>query len=264
MVKKYQLGEEILSTQGQSHKEQVKKLKELQRDQLRENLETRVIHGVFAKEANKPGVDNKASHRWLTHGRLQAQTEAIITAGQDGVLHTAAYQTRVLKTMSDETCRACGTHAEMIGHILTCCELYKWSLIKDRHDRVLYQLTRCTVKKLGLELPKQMRAPGGMIRNGIISNKQTEVLIDQCIPTIRPIEERKPDLVVRMHNKERILIFEVAACWEPLIQEREKQKNRKYQELAADLATQTGYKVTTIPVVMGTSGIVRGLRKHLK
>lgn len=46
--------------------------------------------------------------------------------------------------------------------------------------------------------------------------------------------------------------------------EREKQKKSKYQELAADLATQwLGYMMMVTPVVVGDLGLVRGLKKHL-
>lgn len=143
--------------------------------------------------------------------------------------------------MGDETYRECEASPETLGHILSCCEEYKWGLCKDRHDRVLYQLTKLTMAKLGMKLPNSLRAPGGMIRGGTIKSNKITILVDQCIPTIRLIEERKPDLVICIDDKERIIIFEVAICWEPLLKERETQKHQKYQELAADMANPWNY-----------------------
>ena len=42
----------------------------------------------------KVGWDTTLSHQWLKDGRLQARTESLIVAAQDGIIHTCA---RVLK-----------------------------------------------------------------------------------------------------------------------------------------------------------------------
>lgn len=47
----------------------------------------------------------------------------------------------------------------------------------------------------------------------------------------------------------------MACAWEPLIQEREREKKNKYQELAADLAKQwPGFKISVTLVVLGDLG----------
>ena len=43
-------------------------------------------------------------------------------------------------------------------------------------------------------------------------------------------------MVVRMTAEKRIVVFEVACAWDRLVAEREREKMRKYEELAADLA----------------------------
>ena len=62
-------------------------------------------------------------------------------------------------------------------------------------------------------------------------------MVDQVFRTSRWIRERRPDLVVHMKDENRAIIFEVACALDNLVEEREKEKWRKYQELAADLAT---------------------------
>ena len=91
------------------------------------------------------------------------------------------------------------------------------------------------------------------------------ILIDQAIPTDKTLEHRRPDLTVRLAGERRVVIFEVACAWDPLVGTREKEKRAKYQELAADLVNQwPGFRAVVIPVVIGDLGVIESLRKHLK
>lgn len=111
-----------------------KKLREVQIRTLVMKLQRKKIHGVFAKQARMAETDKKATFEWLKEGNLQAETEAVIVAAQDGVTHTNAYRSRILREHSNPLCRACGKADETIGHILAGCESHRWSLYKDRHD----------------------------------------------------------------------------------------------------------------------------------
>ena len=133
------------------------------------------------------------------------------------------------------------------------------SIYKERHDRVLYQLVRAVSDNLGLKVPKQLRAPG------VMGTSAKRLIIDQSLLTDREISDRRPDLVVRLTSQRRVVIFEVACAWEPTVTERENQKRRKYQELAADLSHQwPGYRIEVIPVVVGDLGLITNMRKLLK
>ena len=129
---------------------------------------------------------------------------------------------------------------------------------------VLFQLVKAVATKLEMCIPQALRAPGGIIREGTMQHKGRTLLIDQCHPTDWKMTERRPDLVVKLEKERRATIFEVAIAWEPLVKERTKQKQRKYQELAAELARQwPGYRVKVVPVVLGSMGLVTDLQKHL-
>lgn len=52
-------------------------------------------------------------------------------------------------------------------------------------------------------------------------------MIDQCLPTIEVMTERRPDLVVKCQKRKLGIIFEVACAWDPLDQKRETQKKRQ-------------------------------------
>lgn len=53
------------------------------------------IHGVFAAKTLGLECNKKVTHMWLKVGRLSSETEGLIVAAQDGVVHTAAYRARV-------------------------------------------------------------------------------------------------------------------------------------------------------------------------
>ncbi len=70
---------------------------------------------------------------WVRQGKLDAKTESLMMAAQDGVHHTNAYRARVQKMGNREQCRSCGEEPETLGRD------HKFGGIKDRHDRVLWQ-----------------------------------------------------------------------------------------------------------------------------
>ncbi len=238
---------------------------ERQNGAMRARWTSKTIHGVFGKQVLKPDVDKKATHAWLEDGKLQARTEALVVAAQDGVIHTRAYQHRVLRISGvSPDCRRCGA-PETIYHILSSCPVYAFTLIKDRHDRVLYQLVKAIAKSLKIPVPAYMRLVGGKAKAGALGGGGREILVDQLIPTRETIRERRPDLVVTDQKQGKIMIFDVACSGERRIKEREKEKWAKYQELAADMAGRNkGYKVSVVPVVVGDLGVVMGAKKSLK
>ena len=242
----------------------VAELREAQWDKLWSQLVRMPPHGVHKRELQKEGVDVKATHRWLKDGRLRP---ALVMAAQDQVLHTAAYQAKVMKKTRDPKCRACGQEDETVAHILAACPKYKWGLRKQRHDRVLYQLVMAVADRLGLRVPRVLRGKEGGVRSGVFGSRGKTLLVDQHIPTDRATQANRPDLVVRLEKEKRIICMDVAVAWEPLVRvrEREAEKQDKYQELAADLAQAwEGYRVLVVLVVVGTLGLVRDLRTHLK
>ena len=69
---------------------------------------------------------------------------------------------------------------------------------------------------------------------GVLEDERTKLVVDASMPTDRELTSRRPDVVVFLKGSNQITILEVAVCWEPLLEEWEKEKSYKYQELAAD------------------------------
>ena len=118
-------------------------------------------------------------------------------AAQDGVIKTNAHVARVQCVSTSPQCRLCGSQ-ETLGHILSCCKIYQWTLYKERHDRVLYQLVKAVTKSLGLMLPNRPRGAGGVVKSGVMGTAAKRILIDQATPTDKVLEHRRPDLTVRL------------------------------------------------------------------
>ncbi len=120
-----------------------------------QRLDSKRIHGVFEKQTKMPETNTTASHRLLVQGRFRSETEAMVIAAQCGVIETNAYRVEVQGKEGSVECRLCRKERETIGHILSYCPEHVWGLIKDRHDKMVYQLTREIVRTLGLQIPPQ-------------------------------------------------------------------------------------------------------------
>lgn len=217
-------------------------LRDGQNQALAQTLRQKQMHGFHQVQVERRETDKKATHAWLTHGRPKAETESIIMAAQDGVIHTRVYRGLILKQQCALSCRMCD---EAIGHILSSCKLYKWSLYLERHDRILLHLVQAVMKSLDLRIPSSMRGPRGMAKSGVAGTPAKRIVIDQAIPVTQKISERKPDLLAHLRGRRLAVIFEVACAWEPLVGGREWQKREKYQSLSADLAKQwRGYTIS--------------------
>ena len=257
--------EETLSSESETPKGMVKFLKHAQLKELQTTLSGKAIHGIYYNQTRRSETDTKCTYAWLTEGKLRSETESLIVAAQDGVVHTAVYKSKIQGNPGSLACRLCNEAEETVGHILSSCDRHRWGLYKDRHDRVLYQLVKATASILGIGHHRSIRAPGGVARGGVMGTNHKMLLIDQNLPTDRTVEHTRPDLVVRLTREKKIYIFEVACAWEPLVQAREREKWSKYQELAADLAQQwKGFRVLVIPIVVGDLGLVVGMRKQLE
>lgn len=124
-------------------------------------------------------------------------------------------------------------------------------------NEVLYQLVKAVASSLEVRIPNALRGPGGVLRPGTMGTRSKKLLINQVIPTERRVPHSRPDLVVRVEREKTISIMDVACAWDTSIHKRRKEKMDRYVELAADMANQhPGYRVVTVPVVVGDLGTI--------
>ena len=245
-------------------KHAIRALKIAQTEALKSSLMGVMTHREFFGQCHEEGWDTQASHFWLVDGRLQSKTEGLMIAAQDGAVWTRAFRRRNAKESISEICRVCKEAPETVGHLLSACKPMNFTVHKERHDRVLYQVVRALSKRWGLTMPDSLRW-GTEGWNGVacLENSDVKLAIDVSVPTDRELTARRPDLISYSKGDKRIHIFDVAVAWEPLLPEREAEKRGKYQELARDLATQyPGWRTSVHPLVLGSLGSLRGFRSE--
>ena len=131
-------------------------LKAAQDDELVGTLMAKPIHRVYYQQAMAvEGNNSEGTFAWLSDGRFWAETEGLVFAAQDGVIMTNRYKHIALKVSATSTCRMCQESDETVGHILSSCAPHVWSLYKERHDWVMYQLMLALAKKLEVRVSTQ-------------------------------------------------------------------------------------------------------------
>ena len=239
-AQKYEIGD-LLRVGKEGHRAQdprstIREIRARQRQGLGEERAGKAIHGIFQAEVDRRGCDRRATCAWMRSGRFRAETEDLIIAAQDGIIHIAAYRHGMIKDGRDPTCRECGTMMETMGHIMAACSDYKWNRYKKRHDAVLDILVGAVPERHGITIPRNRWTRSGTAMGAVYEGEMATILVDQCIPTKGHFAAIRPDLMVSIYSTKTIIILEVACAWDPNVAEREAQKKPKYRELAADLA----------------------------
>ncbi len=272
VLEKYDLGFEISSESSECNKLTPKTaammVKSAQHERMVERWRGKKLHGPFRKTIESKGIDRRGSFLWLTKGRFSARSEALIQAAQDGVIHTAAFKAHVLKRDCSPLCRWCGESNETVGHLLSACKEKCWTFFKERHDRILARLLwHISMSVRGTVSERVVDATRYVTRIGEFAETwgSNRVTVDTNVPTEREVGACRPDIVLYLLDRNAIVIFEVACAWDPNVLAREQEKWLKYTDLAADLKIQYPQcAVLVVPVVVGTLGVVGGLRKRLR
>jgi len=88
----------------------------------------------------------------------------------------------------------------------------------------------------------------------VIENELFEILWDFTVETDHVIEARRPDMIVvdKMNNKSTIIDF--AIPYDSRIEDKEREKIEKYQDIARELKIVWDMPVNVIPIVIGALG----------
>ena len=227
-------------------------LKDLHSDARHSSLSRRKIHGVYYKELNRPSRSLPDCTLWLRKRNFSSQTEGTMFAIQDGVVLTRGYRRRVFRSPINDRCRlGCGAR-ETVSHILSSCPSYCFTLYK-------------ICRRYGFPSSIGHLNSPGFIDPQVYYDQASgiKISLDCLVQTSSPISERRPDLIIENRKERYIEIFEVACALDSLIEDREKEKEGKYQELARDMAASTSYNVEVYPIVIGDIGCMSKLPRYL-
>ena len=90
----------------------------------------------------------------------------------------------------------------------------------------------------------------------VLEDEDYKILWDFSIQTDHAIEARRPDLVVLDKKERSCKITDFAVPGDSRIEEKEKDKIEKYQELGRELQKIWNVKVKIIPLVVGSLGAI--------
>jgi len=92
-----------------------------------------------------------------------------------------------------------------------------------------------------------------------------KILWDMNIQTDHVIEHRRPDIVVVDKDNKRALLIDIVVPADARVEEKEREKMDRYQDLARELKRLWNVETKVIPIMVGALGTVpKGLEKNLE
>ena len=221
--------------------------------ELKEKWSEKRMHGQFIRETTEK-VDKEKSWQWLSSGDLKVGTEALLCAAQEQAIRTKYIKYHIDNTSDTPMCRLCRKKGESVQHITSGCEKLVQKEYKRRHGNVAKKVHWDICKKNDLEHSEKWyeHAPEGAVENEVI-----KVLWDINIQCDNLIEARRPDLIVIDKKEQKGIIFYIAVPADERVEEEEKEKAEKYQDLKREIRRLWKLRnVEIVPVVIGALGSV--------
>ena len=145
---------------------------------------------------------------------------------------------------------------ESVQHIISGCKKLAQKEYKRRHDNVAKKVHWNICKKNRLEHSERWyeHAPAGAVEN-----EEIKVLWDINIQCDDLIEARRPDLIVIDKKEQKGIIIDIAVPADVRVEEKEKEKVEKYQDLKREIRRLWKLRnVEIVPVVIGALESVSG------
>ena len=142
---------------------------------------------------------------------------------------------------------------ESIDHIVSGCNKLAQKEYKRRHDNLGKIVQWKLARKCNFEAADKWYEHEP---ESVLENEDHKILRVFSIQTDHSIEARRPDLVV-VHEKERsckIIVFAVPG--DSRVEEKDKDKMEKYEDLETELQKIWNFQVNIIPLVVGSLGAI--------
>lgn len=230
-----------------------------QKENTEKEWKDKPLHGQYTKITEN--TDKHKTYKWLRNGYMKKETEGLITAAQDQALPTRWKKVRIEKQPGTALCRMCNEREETTFHILSECSKLAQNEYKKRHDKVAQLVHWNLCKKYELKYAKNWY---DHVAESVTENEKAKILWDFTIQTDHVIQARRPDIVVKEKGLDHTWIIDIAVPGDSRIEEKEKEKIEKYQDLAREIQRLWQTSVNVIPVVVGALGAVGKLEEHLE
>ena len=178
-------------------------------------LARKVVHGKYGSQ-----MRSENAFLWLSEGKVDAQTSALVMAAQDAAIRTRAWESRFVG--GSDRSRVCANGRETVGHILAMCQPHQWTMYKPKHGEVARCIKWSVARALDLIAHSASRAVPD-----VVNGPKGKVYWDPFCLTLRQMTERRPDLLVWQHRERRLYIIEVAVANDLRVEERTDEKRAK-------------------------------------
>ena len=184
---------------------------------------------------------------------MKRETESLIVAAQNQNIRTNLVKAKIDKSQGYSLCRVCRKIDESINHIVSGCGKLAQKEYKRRHNNLGKIVHWKLAKKCNFEAGDKWYEHEP---ESVLENEDYKILLDFSIQTDHVIEARRPDLVVVDKKERSCKIIDFAVPGDSRIEEKEKDKIEKYQELGRELQKIWNVKVKIIPLVVGSLGAI--------
>ena len=177
--------------------------------------------------------------------------QAQILAAQEQAIRTNLIKVTIDKTQVDSKCRMCGTVDETINHLISECSKMAQKEYKRRHDWVGKRIHWDLCKKFEIHASEQWynHEP-----EAIVENDSCKILWDFTIQTDHVLEARRPDLIVVNKKENKCTIVDFPIPYDTGIEQKEKEKVDKCQDLKRELQKLWNMRITVVPIVIAALG----------
>ena len=200
-------------------------------------------------------VRSEQSWFWLQNADLKRETESLIVAAQNQSIRTNLVKAKIdkQKAKKDTLCRPCKKVDDSIDHVsISGCSKLAQKEYKRRHDNLGKIVHGKLARKCNFESGDNWY---GHEPESVSENEGNKILWDFSIQTDHVMEARRLDLVV-VDLKRTGKIVDFAAPVDSRIEEKEKEKIEKYQDLRRGLQKIWNVRVKIIPLLVGSLGAI--------
>ena len=224
--------------------------KRRQEEKIR-NWKEKALHGEFVRQtADVAGED---SWTWLRNGFLKKETEGLILAAQEQALRKNSIKHSIDKTSETPLCRLCGNSTETVRHIISGCKRLAQREYKKSHDKVALRVHREMCRKYGIECTDKWYDHQPL---AVVENRDVRITWDMTVFTDKKLNHNRPDITLVRKDTQEWTLIDMAVPADQNISTEEEKVDR-YQDPAFEIKRiHRASKVTVIPIVIGTLGIV--------
>ena len=214
------------------------------------------LHGQFPKKVlDLANIDRELTFKWLKNQSISPALESSIFAIQDQAVITRQHERDILKRSVDGKCRLCVSKDETVQHLLAGCEKLAGTYFVKRHNNLVQYIFWCLARKSKIEVNKlwwkeELKQP--TVRENSIAKLMWEIPVQTDVTIVH----NRPDLIYIDKANNHTYLIDISVPSDYNIGAKELEKISKYHPLKIELSRLWNTTVTTIPIVVGATGVV--------